>query len=112
MLSYPGSHIKYVDLKTEVTNLWKAKKGFCDIPLWLEIPIDLPRYLQMIELPLYLTSKYCFTYNYINFKKIFGYLLLCNVLLFCFCIHRSWLEHGFIVPVLLYIVYVCYTEET
>ena len=31
-------------------------------------------------------------------------LILCNVLLFYFCIHRSWLEHGFNVPVLLYIV--------
>ena len=25
------------------------------------IPIDLPRYLEMIELSLYLTSTYCFT---------------------------------------------------
>ena len=32
------------------------------------------------------------------------YLLLCNALLFCFCIHRSWLEHRFNVSVLLYIV--------
>jgi len=33
------------------------------------------------------------------------YLLLCNVLLFCFCVHRSWLEHGFNVPRTLYVRY-------
>jgi len=52
---------KYVDLKIEVTNLWKARKVLV-IPIVTgalsSIPIDLPRYLEMIELPLYLTSAF------------------------------------------------------
>ena len=52
---------KYVDLKIEVTNLWKARTVFV-IPIVIgalgPIPIDLPRYLEMIELPLYLTSTF------------------------------------------------------
>jgi len=46
---------KYVD------NLWKARKVFV-IPIVIgalgSIPIDLPRYLEMIELPLSLTSTF------------------------------------------------------
>ena len=52
---------KYVDLKIEVTNLWKARKVFVIsivIGALGSIPIDLPRYLEMIELPLYLTSTF------------------------------------------------------
>jgi len=45
---------KYVDLKIKVTNLWKARKIFV-IPIVIgalgSIPIDLPCYLEMIELP-------------------------------------------------------------
>ena len=55
---------KYVDLKIEVTILWKARKVSV-IPIVIgalgSIPIDLPRYLEMIELPLYLTPTFLST---------------------------------------------------
>jgi len=52
---------EYVDLKTEVSRLWKARKVSV-IPIIVgalgSIPINLPCYLEMIELPLYLTSTF------------------------------------------------------
>ena len=44
-----------------MTNLWKARKVFVIIIVigaLGSIPIDLPGYLEMIELPLYLTSTF------------------------------------------------------
>ena len=51
---------KCVDLKIEATNLWKARKVFVipTIGALGSIPIDLLHYLEMIELPLYLTSTF------------------------------------------------------
>ena len=52
---------KYVDLKIEVSRLWRSRKVSV-IPIIVgalgSIPIDLPRYLEMIELPLYLMSTF------------------------------------------------------
>jgi len=56
---------KYVDLKIEVSRLWKSGKVSV-IPIVVgalgSIPIDLPRYMEMVELPLYLISTFQSTF--------------------------------------------------